>query len=204
MQKFITKEALALKKLREIKGLNRPQAGVLIGLGHKSVEKFENGRTLLTRRRISEILSAYNFSWQDFEAVCAGKSEQIAARFVTKAEKQIVTKKLRRNYQKIITREVKTIAVLRKLKGYNKYQASRLCGYADCIIGHIESGRIDLRPTRIRHIVQSYGFTMEEFEHHLNSEVFLTDIQDTCIKIIKNLSEEKLKAVYPLLQTFKK
>ena len=44
---------------------------------------------------------------------------------------------------------------------------------------------------------------MDEFDYHMNSEVFVTEIQDDCISIIKNLTEEKLKAVYPLLQTFK-
>jgi hypothetical protein len=45
---------------------------------------------------------------------------------------------------------------------------------------------------------------MKDYEYHLKSDTFVTDIQDDCINIIKKLSEEKLKAVYPLLQTFKK
>ena len=36
-------DALALKTLREIRGLSRKDAGVLLGVSHKSIEKFENG-----------------------------------------------------------------------------------------------------------------------------------------------------------------
>lgn len=36
-------EGLALKKLREIKGVNRKEAGVLLGVSFKTIEKFENG-----------------------------------------------------------------------------------------------------------------------------------------------------------------
>ena len=203
MKKEITKEALALKKLREIKGLDRKQAGVLLGVSFKTIEKFENGRTILTRPKITQILSGYDFSWKDLEACIDGKSEQIESRFVAKKPKVIANNHLRRSYKKIITKEVKTLTVLRQLKGLNKYQASRECGYPKCTIGHIENGRIEMSPKRIRHIVESYGFTMSDYEYHLKSERFVTEIQEECMAIIKGLSEEKLKAVHPLLSTFK-
>jgi hypothetical protein len=44
---------------------------------------------------------------------------------------------------------------------------------------------------------------MKDFDYHMKSEVFVTDIQDDCISIIKGLGEEKLKAVYPLLSLLK-
>lgn len=204
MKKEITKESLALKKLREIKGLNRKQAGVLLGFSFKTVEKFENGRTILTRTKINEILSRYDLSYKDFELCCEGKCEQVQNRFAAKRPKVIDNNSHRRSYKKIITKEVKTLAVLRKLKGFNKFQASGECGYSKCSIGHIENGRIELTPHRIRHIIESYGFTKADFEYHLKSEQFVTDIQDNCITIIRGLNEEKLNAVYPLLQTFKK
>lgn len=203
MTKEITKEALALKKLREIKGLNRKEAGVLLGVSFKTVEKFENGRTVLTRTKIAEILTGYELLFSDFELCCDGKMQQVQDRFVTKKPKVIDNNHLRRSYKKIITKEVKTLAVLRKLKGLNKFQASRECGYAKCTIGHIEYGRIELTPKRVCHMVESYGFTMADYQYHLKSDQFVTDIQDDCISLIKGLSEDKLKAVYPLLQTFK-
>jgi hypothetical protein len=44
---------------------------------------------------------------------------------------------------------------------------------------------------------------MKDFEYHMKADVFVTEIQDDCISIIKALGEDKLKAVYPLLSTFK-
>ncbi|MCP3930842.1 MAG: helix-turn-helix transcriptional regulator [Bacteroidetes bacterium] len=195
-------EALSLKKLREIKGLNRKEAGVLLGVSFKTIEKFENGRTTLTRSKIDEILSGYGFSYDDFDNCCKGKSDKVVSKFVT-IPKVIENNNLRRSYKKEITKEAEVLKVIRKLKGFTQYKASFLCGYHKTAIGHIENGRIEIPKSRISHILNAYGSSMDEFDYHMNSEVFVTEIQDDCISIIKNLTEEKLKAVYPLLQTFK-
>ena len=102
-----------------------------------------------------------------------------------------------------MTKEAEVLQVLRKIKGISQYRASFLCGYSKTAIGHIEHGRIELPRKRIQHIVESYGFTMGDFEKHLKSEKFVTDIQDECITIIKKMTSEKLNAVHPLLLTFK-
>ena len=44
MNEKITNEALAIRKLREIRGFNRKQAGILLEKSHKTIECFENGR----------------------------------------------------------------------------------------------------------------------------------------------------------------
>ncbi len=93
--------------------------------------------------------------------------------------------------------------VLRKLKNLSQRQASHLCGYHKTAICFIENGRVELYRDKIAHVVKSYGFTMKDFEYHMKSEKFVTDIQDECISIIKALCEDKLKAVHPLLLTFK-
>lgn len=195
-------EGLALKKLREIKGVNRKEAGVLLGVSFKTIEKFENGRTTLTRSKIDEILSGYGFSYDDFDNCCKGKSDKVKAKFVA-IPKVIENNTLRRSYKKVITKEAQVLKVIRKLKGFTQYKASFLCGYHKTAIGHIENGRVEIPKSRIQHILESYGSSMEEFNHHMNSDVLVTEIQDDCISIIKSLGEEKLKAVYPLLSTFK-
>ena len=196
-------DAITLRKLREIRGFSRKEAGVLLGLGHKSVERFENGRTLLGRARIDNILRTYGLTHEDFLSCREGKSEQIKKRFCHKREKVIENNKTRRSYKKIITKEVKVLKVLRKLKNLSQYKASLICGYHKGAIGHIENGRIELPQSRIQHIVKSYGFTLEDFERHMKSDVLVTDIQNECLSIIKGLSEENLKAVYSLLLSFK-
>lgn len=196
-------EGLTLKKLRELKSLNRKEAGTLLEVSFKTVEKFENGRTTLNRSKIDEILRAYGFSYEEFCLCRDGKIEQVKAKHGHKKAKVIEQNNLRRSYKKVITKEAKVLQVLRTLKGLTQYKASHLCGYHKTAIGHIENGRIEIPRKRVQHIVDCYGFTMDDFNHHMKSEVFVTEIQDDCIKIIKALGEEKLKAVYPLLSTFK-
>lgn len=196
-------EAIALRKLREIKGLNRKDAGVLLDVGYKTIEKLENGRTSLNKTRIEKTVLAYGLTYQDFLLCLEGKSEQVKERLGHTKTKVLDDNKNRRSYKRVITKEVRVLQVLRRLKNLTQYKASFACGYSKTAIGHIENGRIELPKSRICHIVNSYGFTMEDFDYHMKSDVFVTDMQDDCIKIIKALGEEKLKAVYPLLSTFK-
>ena len=109
-------DAIALRKLREIRGLSRKAAGVLLGIGHKTVEKFENGRTILKRSRIEQIVRAYGLTYEDFLLCREGKSEQIKKRFCHKKEKVIDNKQGRRFYKKVITKQVRVLQTLRKLK----------------------------------------------------------------------------------------
>ena len=203
-------DAVTLRKLREIKRLSRKEAGVLLGIGYKSIEKIENGRTNLKKSRIEQIIGTYGLTYKDFLLCREGKSEQIKERLyhknkkiLSREEKALIYKKGRRFHKKIITKEVRVLKVLRILKNLSQYKASFVCGYHKNAIGHIENGRVELRKPKIVHIVQSYGFTMEDFECHMKSDVLVTELQDECISIIRVLSEEKLKAVHPLLLTFR-
>ncbi len=65
MKKEITKEAIALRKLRELKGLDRKEASIILEVGHKTIESFENGRTQLSKERLSKYISLYGYSIED-------------------------------------------------------------------------------------------------------------------------------------------
>lgn len=203
-KKEIQTEAIILRKLRELKGFSRKEASILLGLNFKAIERFENGRTNLNQGKIEKIINAYGYSYQDFCLCKEGKTDHVQLKFGPQRPKVIENNSLRRSYRRLVTKEVKTLKVLRRLKGLTQYQASTFCGFHESAIGHIENGRIEIPAQKIQHIVKSYGFSMAEFEYHLKSDQFVTDIQDNCINIIRALSEEKLKAVYPLLQTFNK
>ena len=194
-------DAFTLRKLREIRGLSRKEVAVLLDIGHKSVEKFENGRTILKKPRIEQTVRAYGFTYEDFLLCREGKGKQIQQRFCHKRKKTI--KRRDRFLKKVITKEARVLRMLRKLKNISQYKASFICGYHKGAIGYIENGRIQLSQLRIQHIVQSYGFTMEDFERHMKADVLVTEIQDECISIIKSLSEKNLKVVQPLLLNFK-
>lgn len=203
MEKNHKIDAVTLRKLREIKGLSRKEAAVLLGMNFKSVEKFENGRTIIDRSRIHKIILAYGFTYKDFLLCREGKSEQIEKRFCHKKEKPYDYKKGRRFYTKVITKEVKVLRLLRQQTKLSQRRASTACGYHEAAIGGIENGRVELSRERISHIVESYGFTIEDFDFYMKAEVLVTEIQDECISIIKGLCEKNLKAVHPLLLNFK-
>ena len=134
--------------------------------------------------------------------VVKAEGEQVRRRLGYKKKKTVSNKRGRRFHTKIITKEVRVLQVLRILKNLSQRKASSICGYHKKAIGVIENGRVELSETRIVHIVKSYGFTMEDFERHMKSEVLITEIQDECISIIKGLCEKNLKAVHPLLLNF--
>ncbi|PIP96638.1 MAG: hypothetical protein COW00_11945 [Bdellovibrio sp. CG12_big_fil_rev_8_21_14_0_65_39_13] len=202
-KKVITKEVTALKKMREMRGLSRKNAAPLVGVTFKLIEQLENGRVELTKQKIAQYCLAYGFTQNQYRDICEGKIGKVQKEICKVRTKVIEQNDLRRSYKKIITKEAKVLQVLRRLKNLTQYDASLLCDYSRTAIGHIENGRIEIPNSRIKHIVESYGFSMDDFNHHMKSEKFVTDIQDDCIKIIKGLGEEKLKAVYPLLSTFK-
>jgi len=196
-------EGLTLKKLRELKSLTRKETGVILDVSFKTIEKYENGRTPFSKSKLDKILHAYGFSYDDFCLCRDGKLQLLKKGLGYKTSKVIEHNNLRRSYQKVVSKEAKVLQVMRTLKGLTQYKASHFCGYHRTAIGHIENGRIDLTKKKIYHIIENYRFTLGDFNHHMNAEVFVTDIQNDCIKILKSLSEEKLKAVYPLLSTFK-
>ena len=202
--KVVSKEVLALRKMRELRGVSRREAALKMGVSSSLIEQIENGRVNLSKERIVQFRFIYEFSEKEFYNICEGKVARIKKEICSKGVKVIENNKVRRSYKKVITKEVKSLIVLRKLKGLSQDKASSLCGYPRSSIGHIENGRVELCEKRIKHIVESYSYKMSDFHYHMKSEQFVTDIQDECIFIIKKLSEEKLKAVYPLLKTFQK
>ena len=196
-------ETIALRKMRDLLKLDRKSAAILIEKSFKQLEKIENGYVEVTPQLINHFVTNYGFSLKNYELLVAGKVEQVKSSLCPKKEKVLENNSLRRSYKKVIIKEARALQVLRRLQGLTQYKASYLCGYSRTAIGHIENGRIELPKSRICHIVKSYGFTMKDFEYHMKADVFVTEIQDDCISIIKALGEDKLKAVYPLLSTFK-
>ena len=152
-------DSITLRKLREIRGLSRKDAGVLLNIGYKSVERFENGRGNLNRTRIETIVGVYGLTYGDFLLCREGKGERIQNRFCHKKEKVIDNNRSCRSYKKVITKEVQVLQTLRKLKGLSQYKASFVCGYNRTSIGHVENGRVELSEARIAHIIKAYGFT---------------------------------------------
>ncbi len=197
----VINDNVVLKKMRQIRKLSRNEAALIFEYSRSSIEKIENGRAKLTQDRICKFVQGYGFSMQAFMDMKFGKSDIFPERSVQKV-KIIEHKELRRSYQKIVTKEVVALIVLRRRLGFSQYKAAKLCGYAKSQIGHIENGRVDLTPARIKHILTSYGYTMKEFEAQLKSDIDRLKLEHECTQIIKQMDDQKIKAVHPFLKNF--
>ena len=199
----LTVEVIALRKMRELKGLSRKEAAALFGLSHKTIEKMENGRSCLTQKKINHFIFTYGFKREDFENLYQGKIHLIKEKYFFRKNPKKVKRSGRRSYQKIMTKEAKVLISLRQKLGISQNEASRRCGYARSVMGHIENGRINLSESRIKHIVNTYGFTMDDFRKELQGEFIYSDLLKNCLRITRELEGEKLIGVYQILKGLK-
>lgn len=151
--------ARALKAIRLQKGMSRHEAAKKIGWDTRSLEALENARCNFSKERLQKILTAYDVSESEFERIRRQPKLALAETCEKGKADRTVDRKPRRNHLKVITKEVRVLRVLRKRRGLSQYSASKLCGFAPSMFGHIEEGRIELRPDRIAHILGSLRYT---------------------------------------------
>ena len=144
--------AKALRRSRELLKVTRMELARRLKLSPKAIEKYESGRAIIDQGKLQSVLAALGLSQEDFEKIRRGKGCGLK-----KKAKTVFSNQDRRSYQKLITKEVRVLRILRELKNLSQDQASSLCGYSRPSIGHIENGRITLDQNRIEHIVESYG-----------------------------------------------
>lgn len=186
--------AKALRRSRELLKVTRQELGIRLGLTLKAVEKYENGRAIIDEEKICNVLKVLNLKRLDYEKIRRGKG--IGLR---KKVKVVCTNQQRRSYQRVISKEVRVLKILREMNNLTQDQASSICGYSRPTIGHIENGRIEIPIDRIKHIVSSYGYCFSKFEELMKEEILRDEVIKICTQKIITLSEEKLKMVQSLL-----
>ena len=202
-KKIITKKTVALRKMREILGFDRKIAGALVERNYKQLEKIENGYVEVTDILCEHFYKKYNFSKEEFIKITNGKFDDvIKARNKISVRKVIENNSIRRSYQKIIDKKVKVLISMRKMAGLSQYEASKLCGYSKCAIGHIENGRINLSDERVEHIVNAYGYKLEDYSNNLEGTDLYVDVINACELILRSLELKKLIIVKNLLESF--
>ena len=186
--------AKALKRARELMKVTRIEMAQRLGLSLEAIKKYESGRAIIDDKKISNFLSALDLTDEDYQKIKRGKG-------ITRNRKAktVFSNAERRSYRRVITKEVRVLKILRQMKNLTQDQASSVCGYSRPSIGHIENGRIELQSERIRHIVSSYGRSMDEFHRLMQEEVLRDDIIDSCFQKMMGLPEDKLKLVSNLL-----
>ena len=156
--KIVGETQLALRELRLEKGWSLAQAAEPLGIKSKAMGHIENGRVGLTEARLRQILDLWGLNYFDFVRARKMVKDGIRNKPRRVFVRTVLTNKDRRSYQKIITKEVRVLKVLRQMKKLSQARASSVCGYSRPTIGHIEQGRIELDRERIEHIVRAYGF----------------------------------------------
>ena len=185
----------ALKRARLELALSRKDLAKRLGVSQKAIEKYENGRDLLSEQRLSKILDALEITPSQFLRIKRGKNFLPAK----KREKKVLKNSDRRSYQKNITKECEVLRSMRKMKGISQDDASKLCGYSRATIGHIENGRIEISKSRIMHILACYGFDYSEFEENMKRDTQRDKIISKCNKILSCLNNTQLDMIEQLL-----
>ena len=201
--KIITDDVLALRKMRISKKITRQAAGESVGVSAKTIERFENGRAAFSEDRKKALIRRYRYSLQEYDDILKGKIDlpDLPARSIYKRRQK--TEQERRKYKKIITKRVRIIRSMRKMKGFTQPQAGSLCGYHRSVIDHLENGRIELTDQKLEHVVKSYGYTMSDFNFMDSQKIIRDEVVSECQLIIDQLDNEKLQAVQALLQNFR-
>jgi transcriptional regulator with XRE-family HTH domain len=199
----VVSDHVAMKKMRMIRRLTRNEAAVIFTYSRSSIEKIENGRGKLTPERVRKFVEGYGFTQNQFMDLKLGRLGDIAPVQVEAKKIRIIEHvEMRRSYKKIVTKEVRTLAIFRKRKGVTQYEASELCGWCKPTIGHIEQGRIELTEERIKHVVTAYGRTMKEFYEAVRSEIMRDEVETECIRLIQRLDDNRLLAIKGILEKF--
>lgn len=200
-QKRITFDHQAIRELRLSQNLTLTTAGEKIELSRKAVSAIENGRVYLGRDRIEQIVKAYGLTYFDFVTVRKKIEKESKKRKGRVIIRKVLSNSDRRSYQKIITKEVRVLRSMRKMKGLSQYKACELCGYPKATIGHIENGRIDISEMRIKHIVESYGYKFSDFEEYLKQDETKDIMIEKCIDKMYSLDKCKLDLVNNLIRS---
>ena len=202
---LLTDTSKTFRALRLKKGLSRAEAGELCGASARAFEQLENGRCLMTSARIERYVRALGYDMLDFESTRKNVREilkELGKRPPTPKAKG--PSKLRRNFHKIITKEVRVIRILRKKQGLTQYEAASLCGYVNSIFGQIENGRIELPRHRIEHIIGAIGASISEFDRLMNAEILRDEMIEHCINFLETLEDTRLQSAQTVLEALMK
>ncbi len=111
---------------------------------------------------------------------------------------------MKRSQQKIITIKSKIIRFMRIPKKISQPEAAHKASCSPQAIGHYENGRMEIPDSRLKCLLEFYGFSDSEFQEYFNGKpIPIVSIKDECILLIDQIpNEEKLRAVHTILKSF--
>lgn len=201
--KVVTRDVVILRRMRIFRKINREDAAKAIERGHKSIERFENGRSNLTEEQKKALVRRYRFTWQEFIAFQDGDCPlpDLPSRsvFPSKAASRLDGRK----YQKVISKEARVLKVMRKMANLTQPEAAAKCGLHRSCIDHLENGRVEPTPEKVASVVRAYGFKMDLFDELRDAPMLRDEVLQECVRILGVLDNDKLRAVKALLDNFR-
>lgn len=110
----------------------------------------------------------------------------------------------KRSNKRIITMQSKVIRFMRLSRRISQPAAAKAAGCSSQAIGHYENGRMEIPEARIHLLLELYGYDWNTFQEYLNGKQSpILNLKDECYGLLDRIhSEEKLKAVLTILQSF--
>ena len=108
--------------------------------------------------------------------------------------------KIKRSYEKRLTREAEVLRYMRMAKKISMNQAAKSLGISSSAIAHIEQGRMGISRVRIASMLSTYGYSENEFLEYIDGKSLPIQYREACIDLIAHLSETQLIAVLPVLK----
>lgn len=201
-KKIYSKEAQALRAVRIAKRITREDAATYIDRGKQALERFENGRQLLSPHLQKKLLRRYKVTLDEFNQILAGTTP--IARYSASSIHYQTRKSTYeyRKYQVDISKEAKVLKSMRRMKGLTKQQLAAITGFHRSSISHRESGRTNIKHDDIKRITSALGFTMEEFNNMLETSFDRDQILEECFCVLEKIENQRLLAVRELLKSF--
>jgi len=112
-------------------------------------------------------------------------------------------KKQRRTEIKRASLQAKVLRFMRLSKRISIREAGDLNGCSAPTISHYEQGRLDIPAGRVAHLVESYGYTMDDFNVYMNGKPLpVLNLRIECAGLLEYLDESKLHTVHAVLTSF--
>lgn len=201
--KFIRVEYVVLRRMRIVRKISRKDAAKAIERSPKLMERFENGRANLSLEKRKQLVRRYRYTWEDYLRLLGNPDElpELPSRSTFKSK--AVPREEGRKYQKQVSKAARVLKILRNMEGWPQPVAAGKCGWSRSCIDHLENGRVDCTEEKVAHVLKSYGCKRSLFDELMGAEILRDEVVAECVGILKQIDNDKLRAVKALLENFR-
>ncbi len=110
----------------------------------------------------------------------------------------------KRSNRKLVTKGGRVLRFLREQAKLSLREAASQSGVSMSLLAHLEQGRASIHNYHVEKLTNSYGCTVQTYQMFESGKVELPqDLRLECLEIIRAMSLEQLRTVYPVLESLK-